>query len=218
MKRLIDYIPQSMRIPLLVTLIVHLSTYPLAKLIAGRLYHYNLETPWDLAIPFLPWTVVIYVGSYFFWVICFLVCAHSDEKRAYRLLSADLIAKLVGFLIFILLPTTNTRPDPGSGFWNFCIRLIYLVDTPDNLFPSVHCLQSWFCWLGIRNEPGISKFWKACTLIFALAVFVSTLTTKQHILIDVVGGCLLAEITYRIAAKPAVVNAYCRLLRRTPPQ
>ena len=35
----------------------------------------------------------------------------------------------------------------------------------------------------------------------AVAVFISTLTTKQHVLYDVVSGMLLAELSYALTVK-----------------
>lgn len=33
----------------------------------------------------------------------------------------------------------------------------------------------------------------------AIAVFISTLTTKQHVIYDVVAGVALVEVTYRVS-------------------
>lgn len=35
--------------------------------------------------------------------------------------------------------------------------------------------------------------------ICAIAVFISTLTTKQHVIYDVVAGVALVEVTYRVS-------------------
>ena len=32
------------------------------------------------------------------------------------------------------------------------MRFLYQVDAADNLFPSIHCLTSWFCYIGIRGR------------------------------------------------------------------
>lgn len=46
----------------------------------------------------------------------------------------------------------------------------------------------------------------------ALMVCVSTLLTKQHVIVDVIGGVLLAEICFYAGKKKEVPNFYRRLL------
>jgi hypothetical protein len=44
----------------------------------------------------------------------------------------------------------------------------------------------------------------------AVAVFISTLTTKQHVLVDVAGGVILAEGCYFIAGHTRIAVWYGR--------
>lgn len=46
----------------------------------------------------------------------------------------------------------------------------------------------------------------------AVLVCVSTLTTKQHVIVDVAGGVLLAEFCYWIAKKPILSKSYEKVL------
>ena len=78
---------------------------------------------------------------------------------------------------------------------------LYGTDAADNLLPSIHCFVSWMCFIGVRNSPKVPSWWKEASFAIAIAICVSTLTTKQHILIDVFSGVLLAEICYALADK-----------------
>lgn len=91
----------------------------------------------------------------------------------------------------------------GGGQWTFCaaIRFLYKVDAPTNLFPSIHCLVSWFCFIGIAKDNTIPHWYRLVSFFFAIAVFVSTLTTRQHVILDVAGGVVLAQICYWISQK-----------------
>ena len=41
--------------------------------------------------------------------------------------------------VFILLPTTNARPEvTGNGLSSILMRFIYTVDPATDLFPSIH--------------------------------------------------------------------------------
>ena len=183
-----------------------------ARFIAGSWYHYDITIDSvDSLFPFVPWTVSIYFGSYLFWVICYFVCGLEDESRRNRLFCADIIAKLIGFVIFIAFPTTNIRPEVSSGsFFGSLMNLLYTVDAADNLFPSFHCMVSWMCFIGVRKNKNVHTVYRILTLIAAMAVFVSTLTTKQHVVLDVFGGVLLAEFAYFVAGHPKVRVVYAR--------
>lgn len=167
--------------------------------LAETRHHYQFSTALDRAIPLIPWTVCIYFGCYAFWALHYCLCA-AVPLRARRFFTADFIAKGVCFVFFVGLPTTMARPAvQGLNVWESLVRALYILDAPVNLFPSIHCLNSWLCWASARDIPAFSRGYKAFALCAAVAVCVSTLTLRQHVLLDVAGGILLAEICWRLA-------------------
>lgn len=167
--------------------------------LAETRHHYQFSTALDRAIPLIPWTVCIYFGCYAFWALHYCLCA-AVPTRARRFFTADFIAKGVCFVFFVGLPTTMARPAvQGLNVWESLVRALYILDAPVNLFPSIHCLNSWLCWASARDIPAFSRGYKAFALCAAVAVCVSTLTLRQHVLLDVAGGILLAEVCWRLA-------------------
>lgn len=167
--------------------------------LAEMRHHYQFSTALDRAIPLIPWTVCIYFGCYAFWALHYCLCA-AVPTRARRFFTADFIAKGVCFVFFVGLPTTMARPAvQGLNVWESLVRALYILDAPVNLFPSIHCLNSWLCWASARDIPAFSRGYKAFALCAAVAVCVSTLTLRQHVLLDVAGGILLAEVCWRLA-------------------
>jgi hypothetical protein len=198
-------------LPLIAEFTLNTVVYSGAKLIAGGWHHYNLETVWDRAIPFVPWTVLIYFGCFVFWAVNYVLSVRQGREAAYRFLSADCLAKWICLLFFLLLPTTNTRPEiTGGGIWNLLMRFLYWIDSADNLFPSIHCLTSWMCYIGIRRRRSVPLGYRIFSCLMAVAVFISTLTTKQHVLVDVAGGVILAEGCYFIAGHTRIAVWYGR--------
>lgn len=123
-----------------------------------------------------------------------------DKRHCYRFLMADWLAKAVCFICYVVYPTTNTRPEiVGSDIWAQLMRFLYSMDAADNLFPSIHCLVSWLCYIGIRGNKKVPQWIRTTFCICAIAVFISTLTTKQHVIYDVVAGVALVEVTYRVS-------------------
>lgn len=185
------------------------TSYLVPRLLAKNWYHYDMTTFIDELIPFLPWTVSIYFGCYIFWVVNYCICALQDESKRNRLFCADFMSKGICFLLFVLLPTTNIRPEiTDTNIWGFLMDFLYNVDPADNLFPSLHCLVSWLCWAGIRSNKSIPKAYRYLSLIIAIAICISTITTRQHVIADVISGVLIAELTYFIAGYNKVSNVY----------
>ena len=148
----------------------------------------------------MPWTIIIYLGCYIFWCINYYLCALQPKEERDRFFCADALAKGICFLFFLLIPTTNIRPIiVGETIWDTLMKLLYRIDAADNLFPSIHCLVSWFCWIGIRKRKDIPHIYRYFSLIAAITVCISTLTTRQHVVFDVLGGIFLAELCYYLS-------------------
>ena len=186
-----------------------------ARWIAGGWKHFDLTTSLDLLVPFLPWTVSVYFGFFLFWGVNYYLCAVQESAERDRFFSADALAKGICFLLFLLIPTTNVRPEiVGESIWDALMRLLYQIDAADNLFPSIHCLVSWLCWIGVRKRKDIPVGYRYFSLATAIAVCISTLTIRQHVIADVVGGVLLAELCYWIAGHSRICGIYSAVIAR----
>ena len=178
----------------------------------GR-FHYDFSCGLDHCISVVPWTAGIYWGCCFFWITNYILSAKSGKQNVYRFFCADFMAKAICFACFILFPTTIDRPViEGYSFWAGLLRLIYQTDTPDNLFPSIHCLVSWFSYIGVRGRKDIPLWYQNLSLVMALAVFASTLTTRQHVIVDIPGGLLLAEGCYWLAGRRSLLERYTNFI------
>lgn len=208
-EKIFSIIPPRGLAPLVFTFVFNCAVYGGTKLVAADWHHYNIETKLDALVPFVPWTIVIYFGCYIFWIANYILCIRQGRERAYRFLTADILAKVICMIFFLAFPTTNTRPDlSGDGVWLWLMRFLYAVDSPVNLFPSIHCLTSWMCYIGLRGRREIAYGYRVFSCVMAIAVFVSTLTTKQHVIVDVAGGMLLAELCWRIAGHTLLAQRY----------
>lgn len=181
----------------------------------GRAQH-SLACSLDARIPFLPWTISIYLGCLIFWFFIYRLIAFLPREKADRFYAANLLGKAVCFVVFVCYPTVFPyRPEvTGPGVWNWLVRFLYVIDRPDNLFPSVHCFLGWICWIGVRGDRDVPFAWRASAFVMAIAVCVSTLTTRQHELADVFGGILLSELCYALAKSEKLRRTYGRLVDR----
>ena len=204
-KTLGKVVPPHTILPLLLTALSMLCSYQAAKMyqiIFGFSDAQNLSLPIDGKLPFLPGWGWIYIGAFPFWIYIYTTVARDSKELACKMAVADVVGKLICLLFFLFLPTTNTRPQVhGSGLSPLLMRIIYALDTPTNLFPSIHCFVPWLgtrCMLSAKN---LKKKWLHCTCSFVgtLLVFASTQFTKQHVLVDVFGGIAVAEFGLLIA-------------------
>ena len=160
----------------------------------------DITTPLDAKLPFVPGWVFIYVGSFLFWAIGYVLMAR--QERWFSIMTGEVLAKLLCGVLFVLIPSTNVRPEIlGDGLAESLMALIYRLDPPLDLFPSIHCLESWMCVIGLWNRLEIPRWYQIFSLCFAILVCISTLLTYQHVLADVFAGVLLAQVCYSVSVK-----------------
>ena len=211
LKGLTRILPAYGVFPVIFSFVFNCLVYSGSRMITGGWYHHNIETGVDRSIPFVPEFLVIYFGCYVFWAVNYILIARQDRRSVYQFFTGDFISRCVCLVSFLAFPTTNTRPlITGSGLWNQAALWLYSIDAADNLFPSIHCLVSWFCYLGIRGRKEIPRWYQSVSMVIAILVFASTLLTKQHVIVDVAGGILLAEFCFFIGRKTDLYRIYER--------
>ena len=209
LKKITGIVPAYGFFPLVFSFVFNCLVYSGSRAVAGSWYHHNIESNLDLRLSFLPQFLIIYFGCYIFWAANYILAARQDREEVYRFFTADFISRCVCLVIFLAYPTTNTRPViEGSGFWDLLAGWLYSIDAADNLFPSIHCLVSWFCFLAVKGQKKIPIWYKAVSFILAVLVFLSTLFTKQHVIVDVAGGIFLAQGCFWIGKHTEIWHIY----------
>lgn len=164
--------------------------------------YYDFSTAFDNMIPAVSYWAVIYFLSYLFWAVSYVTVALESREMGQRLLVADLMGKCICFVIFIAVPTAIIRPEvPQGECFSWLLELLYAIDTPDNLLPSMHCSVSWFAMRFVLKSKKPYTWYKVLAPIFTLLIFASVLFTKQHIVIDIAAGVLVAELCTQIACR-----------------
>lgn len=212
-KKIAGVIPGYSLFPLILAFLFNTVVYNGARMIAGEWRHYNMESVLDRMIPFWPPAVLVYLGCYFFWAANYIIIARQRKREAYQFFKSDFISRIFCLICFLSFPTTNIRPFvQAEGFWNQVVLWLYSIDAADNLFPSIHCLISWLCYIGIRRKQSIPVWYRGFSCIMALLVCASTLLTKQHVLVDVIGGVLLAELCFYIGNRNEDTGIYGQIM------
>jgi len=163
----------------------------------------DLGTALDARIPFLARSVWVYL-----WVFpasllpLFLVRCPRLFRRT---IVAYGVAIAVSLAVFAAFPVTSIglRADRAAldvtRFSPWAVSVLYRLDPPYNLFPSLH--------LSIAALAALSA-WKARRLYGAAAfagvaaIGVSICTVKQHFVLDGLGGLALAAAIHAIVLRP----------------
>lgn len=194
-------VPRYAYFPLIMAFVVNTLVYNVSKLVTNNFVHYDFTMKIDGMIPIVPIFIVIYILCYFEWAIGYVLIARESKNYCFYYIMADIIAKLICLICFCVIPTTYVRPELGTGMFNGIIAFIYKIDGPVNLFPSIHCLESWMCFRSSIKMQKVPKLYKIFTLIYAVLVFLSVVFVKQHVFIDIIGGILVIEVGLYIAKK-----------------
>jgi membrane-associated phospholipid phosphatase len=161
----------------------------------------SLATPFDALVPFLPWTVWVYLlGLVVILTPAFLPGGRESLRRTAL---AYYVVLAASFLCFWLYPVTSVglRPDleriVGDGSTAWALRQLYRIDPQYNLFPSLHvALGS----VAVLSAWRVSRRGGAVMAAVAIAVAISVCTVKQHFAVDVVAGmglgCAAAAIVF----------------------
>jgi membrane-associated phospholipid phosphatase len=146
-------------------------------------------TALDRAIPFWPASGVVYFGAFVFLAAAFL--ALRDRGQATRFLYASLLAQSIGMVVFLFWPTAYPRevfplPASAGALGAALVHYVRATDAPVNCLPSLHVCTATLCALALRGSRGFSA-----GLCIAVLCAASTLTFKQHYVVDVISGALL---------------------------
>lgn len=202
MKKFSKIIPRYSIIPIFSMSVLAVVTYIVTKFFFDGGYHYDISTPLDDIIPFVPAFVVIYILAYVQWLWGVILALRETKEFFLRAISAEMIAKFLCLIIFLVLPTSMVRPEiTGTDIFSEITKFIYAADTPTNLFPSIHCIESWIIFRISCSFKKSGKWVAVVNGIMAILVFASVVLVKQHLFLDIPSAIILCEIGLFVSKK-----------------
>ncbi len=154
----------------------------------------------DDRIPFNEFFFIPYCFWYLLIVISLGYFALYDVENFRNLQTFIIITQVVAMTVYILYPSVqNLRPTEFArdNFFTWLAGIIYTLDTPTGVCPSLHVAYSLgigSCWL---KEKSASKLWKGFVVFSVILISLSTAVVKQHSVVDIAAALpvgLLAEI------------------------
>ena len=164
------------------------------------LQHVFLRAPWpipplaiDRAIAFVPRWIWVYQSAYL--LIAGVPWLFVERDTLIRFARPFCVMSAIGFACFLVVPTIGPRPATlnASGMY----ALVTWYDGPTNAFPSLHVALATH-----SLRAGLETFWTMASLrqvVLAVvgagwvtAVAYAAVATKQHYVVDVLAGFVLA--------------------------
>lgn len=196
-------LPKYVRLPLLLVVLFNMFVYfAPSRLLVLDVPPYDLSVALDALLPSVPFFLLFYVLAYVQWVGSYIHHSRDSVQVCYRIAMADIVAKVICLICFVCIPTQITRPEiVGDGVFEWGTRFMYLIDEPVNLFPSIHCIESWLCFRGAMMLQKKNGWYIAAQGILAVLVFASTVLIKQHFVLDILAGIVVCEIGLFLAGR-----------------
>ena len=169
----------------------------LEKTTVPKFYMYSVI---DNYIPFIKGFIIPYELWYFYVFAGLLFLGFTSKKDFLKLQIYLFLCMSISYVIYMLFPNAqNLRPAiRGNDILTNLIKLLYKIDTPTNVSPSIHVSDAIAVHLAFlkcsvtRNKKVL--IWTS--LILMISICASTILIKQHSIIDVFGGILLAGVLY----------------------
>lgn len=145
----------------------------------------------DTALPFLPWTIWVYLSGLLYVGVCWYLAASVRCFHRQALVLLSTVA--VSCVLFLLFPARFPRElvafagGPPS-FSEEAVRVLWGLDHPSNTTPSLHASLAVSLALDFRWDEGYPRAPAFLMSLWAAALVASALTTRQHTAWDVATG------------------------------
>lgn len=161
-----------------------------------------IHTAFDDLIPFCEYFIVPYVIWYFYvaGTLIYLGLFQKDLGEYDRFVKNMALGILTFVVVSFLYPNgQDLRPSfPSDNPFRWAVNLLYTIDTPTNILPSLHVFASVACDMALFRDERIKKRpslrWTSHILMFL--IILSTMFLKQHSIVDVSVGLLCNFIFY----------------------
>ena len=162
-----------------------------------------IHTTLDDKIPFISAFIVPYMMWFAFvaWTVGYFLVTDCEGEDFRKLVVSLAIGCTIFLLTSALFPNgQDFRPHlAGSDIFQQMTLWLYSIDTPTNIFPSIHVFNSLICCVSILQYDRLKKRPVVCwgTVCLTVLIVLATMFLKQHSVVDVVGAMIMFLLCYR---------------------
>ena len=167
-----------------------------------RDFHFHWYADWELALPLVPDMIYVYLSLWGLFLLPLFTLQTGELRQMGKQMA---FAIVFSGLFFFLLPTHagfTPQPELTNGHPGF--TLVYFMDEPYNLFPSLHISLSSLIVVAIIGRGGL--LWRSALAAWWVLLTLSVLLTHQHHVLDIVGGLAVCALAVRLFPLSASVS------------
>ncbi len=171
--------------------------------------YYVVESDLDSYIPFCEWFIIPYLLWFAYIAATVLYFFFTNKRDFTRLCLFLFVGMTICLVIYYVWPNGHhLRQNLAMlGRENIFTRMVghlYTVDTSTNVCPSIHTFNSVGACIAIFHSTALkdNRWVRGGALLLTISICLSTVFLKQHSIIDVFCGLVLALIMYWISYRP----------------
>ena len=191
----------SQIIPFLLYLVFYMIWFSILERLP-RTRFFDLSSELDTYIPFIVEFIIPYLSWFLFQAVWVVFVFFVDRKTYEQLTTMLMIGMTVFLVVSTFLPTKiSLRPYyiESRGICAFLVRRLWAVDTPTNVWPSIHVFNTTALMMTLftSQHPFLRKNAVRIPVVFWCGMIVlSTMFLKQHSVGDVLAALALNGIAY----------------------
>lgn len=164
---------------------------------------YIIHSPIDDMIPFNEYFIIPYLSWFIMIIGSLLFLVRKDKEDYLHECFMMYVSMTLCIFIYLVFPNgLNLRVDiPKANLLCRLVSFMQGIDNPTNVCPSIHvcvaceiCLVVWKSKL-FQNKP----IYRFGTVFWTILIILSTMFLKQHSIIDVFWGIVVAIFMYILA-------------------
>lgn len=169
-----------------------------------------IHSSFDKMVPFCEYFII----PYFLWflyigvTVIWFMFRNKDTKEYLQLIFNLGIGMTVFIIVSWVYPNGHLlRPVvfPRENIFTDMVRLLYSMDTPTNILPSIHVYNSIAAFIAIAKCKALKSkpLVVGGAFILTVSIIAATMFLKQHTVVDVVLALALNVVVYLLVYRPA---------------
>ena len=176
----------------------------------------------DDRIPFCEYFIIPYVLWYFFLIgtVIYFALSCPSKKEYYQYLATLGVGMTLFLLISYVYPNGQQLRSEltGDGAYISAVRFLYKIDTPTNIFPSMHVFNATASCIALYQNEKCRKNrpFTMAQIVLTVSIILSTMFLKQHSVADVMTALILNILCYQLFYKiiPARQDQLAKIFTR----
>lgn len=182
-------------------------------LIEGLNREFNvIYHPIDDLIPFNEYFMIPYILWFFYLGFNLIYYIRKADKSTFNQYNGLLFGGMVFCLVInIIWPSmVQLRPThfERENVFIEIVKYMHVIDTPTNVCPSIHVYATVVTHMALSKltDLGKNKWIKSLSFILSVSILMSTVFLKQHSIVDVVIGILVAQVIFLFSEEVKKLN------------